>query len=487
MEETNVELYQNIIQVYKETTSVNETAMKLGTYPIKVRRVLITEGLWQSKTSQQIGILYAKGMSVPEIAEHLFMSKKNVQSYLPYSRGQYGGENRSNDAIRSDVYRERMLLAESSQVKNLNQSKSHYIDDVNESEKIQMKSFNILRERTLQLAGERRVPYAIKLHLELDFEDYQLDNEEIRLLQEYGKMTDGISRDIIVPGDITLHALHYIINRAFGWQNSHLHSFHPYEEDFNRMIGSGKLYEWDKLAGMYFRYPNDDFEDIYWDDDYKAGISIKSWMRKKYTGPYYYGGTREYFYRCQQDVEELYEWLPSKISGGSEVTLRELGEKIYFEGGFDELIERLPIYDLLLMPGIEQSADSWNSANKKALKICEKEALILAPITSPCLHAIRYWYDYGDNWNVKISAVACYETEELYEASGNPIEPLQFYRPVCVAADALSLCDDVGGINGYCDMLKVLHGEDQDEKRSMKEWASAMGWTGRKTSPMNLL
>ena len=44
------ELYQQIINIYKETGSVKKTAEELGTYPIKVRRVLITEGLWHSKT-----------------------------------------------------------------------------------------------------------------------------------------------------------------------------------------------------------------------------------------------------------------------------------------------------------------------------------------------------------------------------------------------------------------------------------------------------
>lgn len=86
------ELYQQIINIYKETGSVKKTAEELGTYPIKVRRVLITEGLWHSKTSEQVADLLAKGKSVAEIAEELVISEKNVQSYMPYSRGQYGGK-----------------------------------------------------------------------------------------------------------------------------------------------------------------------------------------------------------------------------------------------------------------------------------------------------------------------------------------------------------------------------------------------------------
>ena len=112
------ELYQQIIDSYKETGSVKKTAEELGTYPIKVRRVLITEGLWHSKTSNQVAELLALGKSVAEIAEELVISEKNVQSYMPYSRGQYGGEDRSNEAIRSEEYRERMQQAAKNQVTN---------------------------------------------------------------------------------------------------------------------------------------------------------------------------------------------------------------------------------------------------------------------------------------------------------------------------------------------------------------------------------
>ena len=49
-------------------------------------------------------------MTVSEIACKLVMSEKNVQSYIPYSRGMYGGD-ASPDAIRSGEYRKRMKHA----------------------------------------------------------------------------------------------------------------------------------------------------------------------------------------------------------------------------------------------------------------------------------------------------------------------------------------------------------------------------------------
>lgn len=365
----------------------------------------------------------------------------------------------------------------------------------NEEENGHMQKLDVMQERVRQLGSDRPTPYAIKLHLVLDIEDKYVVENEISVLTKYGKVVNNISRDIIVPGDITLHALHYAINKAFGWQNSHLHSYHPYEEDYNRMIKSNKLTEWAKLAGMYFRFPCEDFEDIFWDDDYKAGISVKNWLRGKYTGPYYYGGTREYFYRCQRDVKELFEQWPilevrksfSRIAPITEVTIKELEDSISFGGSFDELIERLPIYDILLMPGMIQNFDLWDFSNRRIFKDSEKEERCLAPVTTPILTELRYWYDYGDDWNVKITATACYDTKEKYEESRNPMEPIEEHRPVCVAADALPVCDDVGGIHGYCNMLEALHGEDLSEKEYMQEWARSMGWTGRMIKPVNIL
>ena len=61
-----------------------------------------------------------------------------------------------------------------------------------------------------------------RLHLRLRME---LDAEEEKTLKKYGKVKKELSRDLAVPSDITLHALHFAIQQAFGWRNSHLHRF----------------------------------------------------------------------------------------------------------------------------------------------------------------------------------------------------------------------------------------------------------------------
>ena len=84
----HAELYDRIIESYEETHSVKKTAEELGTSVIKVRRVLITEGLWSSATSRKILALWEQGMTTKEIAEQLHYTEKNGQAFLPYTQGE---------------------------------------------------------------------------------------------------------------------------------------------------------------------------------------------------------------------------------------------------------------------------------------------------------------------------------------------------------------------------------------------------------------
>ena len=101
-------VYQSVIERYADTESVKDTAKATGVSEVKVRRILLTEGLWFSKTSLQVQALRGEGKNTEQIAEVLHTTVKAVQQYLPYSRGIYMGESRSEDARYSQAYRERI-------------------------------------------------------------------------------------------------------------------------------------------------------------------------------------------------------------------------------------------------------------------------------------------------------------------------------------------------------------------------------------------
>ncbi|MCI7792247.1 MAG: plasmid pRiA4b ORF-3 family protein, partial [Lachnospiraceae bacterium] len=195
---------ESVIASYAINHSILETAKETGISTVKVRKILITEGLWESDTSLKIGDLLKRGMTTEEIADTLYMSVKNVQAYMPYERGVYGGEEVSKDAIRADKYRNRMRKAAAMQVIN---SKGR--------ELVSERTAEMQESKFIEFKKEEKRDRVLKLHLELDMK--YVNEEEMQVLKKYGAVKNSISRDILVPSDITLHALNYAILRMFGW------------------------------------------------------------------------------------------------------------------------------------------------------------------------------------------------------------------------------------------------------------------------------
>ena len=480
------ELYQQIINIYKETGSVKKTAEELGTYPIKVRRVLITEGLWHSKTSNQVAELLALGKSVAEIAEELVISEKNVQSYMPYSRGQYGGEDRSNEAIRSEEYRGRMQQAAKNQVTNTEARSKKKENDIQEQRRL-LEELRSEKERLLKEKKEfwdmieaemKRIPMAMQLHLELDLGYFAEEHKKV--LRRYGRMKDGITRDFIVPGNMTLHGLHYAIMKAFGWQNSHLHSYVPYEDEFKKMTDGGLVKEWTRQVGMYFRFPSENYEDLYWDDDYEEGESFKNWLKSKYCGPYSYEGVGEHYIPAQIEVDRFRKDWPAI----QKKTTDQRTWNVYMEGQCEEMLERPMLWTVLKTPAEQGDWDSWKQEKEVALKQVEEkrkdiikkyrqltarmdqiveeagthfdeegnptidmvpyfremEELDLElerlcidynPEPIPALSALCYRYDYGDGWKIKITCINAWYDKTVYarDEEGNMLHDKNGFVP----------------------------------------------------------
>ncbi len=161
-----------------------------------------------------------------------------------------------------------------------------------------------------QIGGNRLPPEpadVIRLHMELydEYAEERIDEEDAEVLRTYGKLEHGksISRDLIVPADIPLYALHFVIQRAFGWQNSHLHQF-ELPEDRYKALTNHNASMWSCMVGILFRSPFMDEGDEFWADDYYGG-SFKNWLRKKYTGPYLSQCHGEGILSCQEDMARL--------------------------------------------------------------------------------------------------------------------------------------------------------------------------------------
>ena len=106
----NMNLTQAIVKEYETTKAFDVIAKKYHTSEVKVQRILITEGLWTSPRVKQVAALRAQGLTPAEIAERMGKDLRTVQTFFPYSRGQYGQEE-TDDSVKSKKYRERMNAA----------------------------------------------------------------------------------------------------------------------------------------------------------------------------------------------------------------------------------------------------------------------------------------------------------------------------------------------------------------------------------------
>ena len=79
----------------------------IGLSTAKIRKILITGGLWTTERSREVEEMYARYGSVSRVAEELGLSVALVTTYLPYRRTVYDLEEKSGNARRIDRWRER--------------------------------------------------------------------------------------------------------------------------------------------------------------------------------------------------------------------------------------------------------------------------------------------------------------------------------------------------------------------------------------------
>ena len=272
-------------------------------------------------------------------------------------------------------------------------------------------------------------------------------------------------------------------------------------------------------------------------------MSFKTWLRHKFTGPYYYGGLSEHVLTATMDALDFIcsneklrvppsfmEWEKNNKAKDRMVKIEDATTddlKQIFMAAVDELIERLPLSDILFPEGekldetqldkllmekedmINEILPIYAEVMDKINKIdadpkmsdCKKESLIqplfeekFYPLLEECnMHSIPltssiiYEYDYGDGWEVKITCQGIYKGSENEDTE----TVISTYRPLCIAIDGLPVCDDVGGPHGYTEMLNSLHGTPSDtyeynDAESTRDWARMMGWTGRMPKPDKL-
>lgn len=90
------ELQHKVILTYQQAGAIKTTGEILNLSQGKVRKILLTAGVFESERSNKIQRLKNSGLSVEEIAHKLGIKKSCVNNYLPYEKCVYGYKNTLN-------------------------------------------------------------------------------------------------------------------------------------------------------------------------------------------------------------------------------------------------------------------------------------------------------------------------------------------------------------------------------------------------------
>lgn len=93
-------------------TYLNLLGEEFSMPPIKVRKLLITSGAYETPLSTTINELYRGGKTVKEIQQIMGLSSASVNAYLPYNKSVYKLEEATLTAERLRKYRQRKAAVE---------------------------------------------------------------------------------------------------------------------------------------------------------------------------------------------------------------------------------------------------------------------------------------------------------------------------------------------------------------------------------------
>lgn len=102
---------KDVAECYEKApkVSLRDVAAEFDITLLKVRKVLITAGVYSTDISHKVQELKEQGRTIEEIMTITGLSRASVHSYLPYKKGIYNAREVSLDAERSRKYRRRKL------------------------------------------------------------------------------------------------------------------------------------------------------------------------------------------------------------------------------------------------------------------------------------------------------------------------------------------------------------------------------------------
>lgn len=106
------EPYDDRIERSEDVPSIRDVANAMNTTPLRVRKMLVTAGVYSTKLSRKVQSLYDEGCSIQQIMDETGLKRASVHAYLPYVKGNYNLPDSTLNAERKRVFRKRIRACE---------------------------------------------------------------------------------------------------------------------------------------------------------------------------------------------------------------------------------------------------------------------------------------------------------------------------------------------------------------------------------------
>lgn len=106
------EPYDDRIERSEDAPSIRDVADAMDTTPLKVRKMLVTAGVYSTRLSRKVQKLYEEGYTIQQIMDETGLRRSSVHAYLPYIKGNYCLPETTLNAERSRVFRKRIRVSE---------------------------------------------------------------------------------------------------------------------------------------------------------------------------------------------------------------------------------------------------------------------------------------------------------------------------------------------------------------------------------------
>ena len=80
------ELIDAVVESFEETGELKLTAAEFDMSPIKIRKILITAGVYESEISAQVQDIYRETKSISQVMLETGLSRASISGYLPYQK-----------------------------------------------------------------------------------------------------------------------------------------------------------------------------------------------------------------------------------------------------------------------------------------------------------------------------------------------------------------------------------------------------------------